>query len=436
MKLVKHMSEREVPNFESVLITKILETGELKTAIKRKVTADTFLLPQTRSAFSWIVKHFQRFGSVPSVEMFRTEFKGFNLRTTSDTVEAVCEKLRNNKLYSDMAEMMEEALRLNREDPHDALDLIRSKVTSFTSLYVVSRDSDLTKEVQEAMAEYQRVKEGAGIVGVPWPWEKLNETTLGVQKGEVVYFYARPKSLKTWLLIVSAVHAFKMGRRPLLISKEMPTEQIRRRVHAVFAGVDYNALRTGRLTPREEKAYFEDLEAFSENDPFILSGDDEDKGGVMSVTAKIKEYNPDIVYIDGVYLMHDDRTNKRTSDWQGIAHITQDLKRMAKQQNVPIVGSTQANRAAEKSKGESKSEVAYGDSFTQDADYLIRVIYEKSHQEDKEALLTLPVIRESAGCTFTIHALIAKDLSQKYVAQDEEEEARLLAATDESDTVL
>ena len=425
-----------VPNFEKVLITKILETGDMNTVVKRKIQADFFMLPEARAAYEFIIKHYRRFGTTPSVELFRKSFKTFKLRTTTDTLEAVCEQLRRAKLYADLADMMDEALRLNREDPLDALDHIRSQITSLTSTHIVTRDADLTRSIEETKAEYLRVKEGAGIVGVPWPWEKLNESTLGAQRGEVVYFYARPKSLKTWLLIKAAVHAFKMGKRPLLISKEMPTDQIRRRVHACFSGVDYHAVRTGKLTAKEERLYFEDLEAFSENDPFILSGDDEDKGGVMSVSAKIKEYEPDVVYLDGVYLMHDDRTNKRTSDWQGIAHITQDLKRMAKQLDIPVIGSTQANRSAEKSKGESKSEVAYGDSFTQDADYLIRIIYEKQQQEDNEAIITLPVIRESAGCTFTINAFIAKDLSQKRVADSDEEAEELLAGTDEGSDEL
>jgi replicative DNA helicase len=361
MKLLASISTKEIPSFERILITKVLETGDLRTVIKRKIHADHFMLPEMRVAFNFIIKHYQKFGAVPSTELFQAQFRSFKLRTTTDTLDAICGQLRTTKLYTDMADMMDEAIRLNRDDPFDALDHIRSKLTSLTSQHVVTRDADLTKETAEAKAEYERVKAGAGILGVPWPWEKLNEVTLGVQRGEVVYFYARPKAGKTWLLVKSAVHAFKMGRRPLLISKEMPTDQIRRRVHACFTGVDYNAVRTGRLSPKDEKHYFEDLEAFSENDPFILSGDDEDKGGVMSVTAKIKEYDPDIVFLDGVYLMHDDRTNKRTSDWQGIAHITQDLKRMAKQLNIPVVGTTQANRAAEKTKGESKSEVAYGD---------------------------------------------------------------------------
>jgi replicative DNA helicase len=439
MKLVttsRNIPVSALPNFENVLITKILETGDLTTVIKRRITQDFFVLPENRAAFDFIIKHSRRFGATPSVELFRKSFKNFNLRSTSDTLEAICEQLRHAKLYIDLADMMDEALRLNRENPLDALDHVRAQISSLTSTHVITRDSDLTRAIEESKSEYLRVKDGAGIVGIPWPWDKLNETTLGAQRGELVFIYGRPKSLKSWLIIVAAVHAFKMGKKPLLISKEMPTDQIRRRVHALFSGVDYTALRTGRLSPREERRYFEDLEAFSENDPFILSGDDEDKGGVMSVAAKIKEYDPDVVYIDGVYLMHDDRTNKRTSDWQGMSHITQDLKRMAKQLDIPVIGTSQANRSAEKSKGESKSEMSFSDSFTQDADYLIRSIHEKQQQEDKEAILTLPVIRESAGCTFKINAHVANDFSQKWVAEDDEEAEQLLSSTDEGSDEL
>lgn len=438
MKLItsSRLSSADIPNFEAVLITRIIETGDLKTVIKRKIVSDFFMLPETRQAFNYIIKHFQKFGSTPSMELFRDKFRTFPVRSTNDTVEVVCDEIRRNKLYVDLADMMEETLKYNRVDPYEALDHIRAQMASLTSQHIVTRDSDLTKEIQHARDEYERAKEGQGLIGIPWPWPKLNEVTLGVQPGELVFFYARPKSGKTWFLIKAAVEAFKAGKRPLLISKEMPTEQIRRRVLAVFSGVDYNALRQGKLTPREEKRYFDDLEAFSENPPFILSGDDEDKGGVMSVEAKVKEYDPDILYLDGAYLMHDDRTNKRTTDWQGIAHITQDLKRMAKRADIPIVGTTQGNRASAKSKGDNKEEVAFGDAFTMDADYLIRIIYEKSHEEDKEAVLTIPAIREAAGCTFTVNALFAQNLSQKYAAETEEEADTILAGTDEGSTIL
>lgn len=438
MKLIPsvRLSNSEIANFENVLVTRIIETGNLKAVIARKILSDFFLLPETRQAYNYILKHYQKFNTTPSMELFRDKFRAFPLRSTNDSVEVICDEIRRNKLYVDMAEMMEEALKYNRTDPYEALDHLRGQMASLTSQHIVTRDSDITKEIAQARDDYMRAKEGEGLIGVPWPWPKLNEVTLGVQNGEVVYFYGRPKSGKTWWLIASAVEAFKKGRRPLLISKEMPTEQIRRRVLAVFTKVDYSALRTGKLPPQEEKRFFDDLEAFAENPPFILSGDDEDKGGVMSVGAKIKEYSPDIVYLDGVYLMHDDRTNKRTTDWQGVSHITQDLKRLAKQMDIPIVGTTQGNRASAKSKGDNKEETAFSDAFVQDADYLIRIIYEKSHEEDREAIITIPAIREAAGCTFTVNAKFASDLSQKYSAESDEDADTILAGTDAGSLIL
>ena len=60
----------------------------------------------------------------------------------------------------------------------------------------MSRDIDLTKTTHEAKSEYQRVKAGMGMLGIPWPWAKLNEATLGIQPEELIFLYARPKSLK------------------------------------------------------------------------------------------------------------------------------------------------------------------------------------------------------------------------------------------------
>lgn len=418
--------------FEYVVITRIIETGDIRTAVKRRLTADYFFLPDTRGAYAFLVDHFSQYGCTPSLERFRDAYPLFTMHTTSDPVEALVDHVRTNKLNRDLAVTLEEAVRSAREDPHEALATLRAAVSGLTAQFVLSRDIDITKTIEEAKAEYLRVKAGHGQLGIPWPWPKLTQVTLGIQDEELIFFMARPKSMKTWFLIKTAVHAHQHGWRPLFVTHEMPTAQIRRRAHAVFAQVDYEAVRSGKLTQAEEKAYFEDLEAFAEMTPFVLTGDDENKGGgVLSLASKIKEYKPDIVFVDGVYLMHDDRGGKRASDWQSIAHITQDLKRLARTEQVPIVGTTQANRAAERTKGTSMSEAAFSDSFGQDCDYMIRVIHDKPQIENNEAIMTLPGIREARGCTFTVNALVATDLSQKFVADDQEEQDQLLAGTDE-----
>lgn len=427
---------RDLPQFENVLITRIIETEDIRTVIKRQINADYFVMPDTRAAYSYLVGHYNQYGATPSMELFREKFEDFDLHTTSDSVAAVCDHLRRNKLYRDLGEMVEEGVRMIRDDPNEALGHFRTMVATLTTQHVLTNDIDVTKTVEEIKAEYERAAEGQGMLGIPWPWEKLNETTLGIQNGELVFIYARPKAGKTWYMIKTAVHALKHGRRVLFHTLEMPVQQIRRRSAAVWSGVDYQALRRGQLEPKVKSQYYDDLDALAELEGFIVSGRGEDKNtGITSLAAKIQEYDPDIVFIDGVYLMRDDRGGKRSNDWQAISHITQDLKALVGRANLPIVGSTQSNRSGEKSKGESLSEMAFGDSFVQDADYVIRLIHDKVQKEDQEAIMTLPGIREAPGCTFTVHAKFAEDMTQKHVAETQEEIDDYLAGTDESAVV-
>lgn len=428
------LSLEDIQNFEPVLITRILETKDIKSVIKRRITADFFFQPDTRAAFSFLIAHYQEYGTTPSIALFRNEFDDFELQSTSDSVESLCDRVRDDKLYRDLVKMVEEGVRLVREDPRDGLDFFRSNVASLTSQHVVTRDIDVARTAQETLSEYVRVKEGHGMLGIPWPWAKMNEVTLGIQRQELIFFYARPKSLKTWLLLQCAVYCFEHGRKPLVVTTEMPTDQIRRRTAAIWSRVDYSDVRRGKLSPFDEQKYRDDLEAMSEMAvPLIITGnDDDDKGmGVMSLSTKIDEYEPDILFVDGVYLLRDDRGGRKSTDWQGQAHIVQDLKSLAFRSDIPIVGTTQANRSGDKSKGNSNTEMAFSDAYLQSADYVIRSIYDQKEKESQEAILTMPGVREAPGCTFTVHAHIARDMSQKWVADSVEERDELLAGTDE-----
>lgn len=429
---------RDLPQFEHVFITRILETNDIRTAVKRKVTADYFVQPDTRAAYSFLVGFYNQYGEVPSMDLFREKFSDFELHTTTDSVAAVSDHLRHNKLYRDLVEMIDEGVTLTREDAGSALVHFRKMVASLTTQHVLTQDMDVTRTIEEMKVEYERAEQDQGMLGIPWPWDALNDTTLGIQNGELVFWYARPKAGKTWLMICTAVNALRHNRRVLFVTMEMPVAQIRRRSAAVWSRISYSALRKGKLSAAEKSKYFDDLGAMSELEGFILSGgSDEDNSGtgITALAAKIQEYDPDIVFVDGVYLMRDDRGGKRSSDWQAMAHLTQDLKSLAKRMNLPIVGSTQSNRAGEKTRGDSLSEMAFSDSFVQDSDYVIRLIHDKKEKEDQEAIVTLPGIREAPGCTFTINAKFAEDMTQKEVAESQEDIDNFLAGTDESGIV-
>ena len=236
----------------------------------------------------------------------------------------------------------------------------------------------------------------------------------------------------TWLAIEMACHAYLHARRRVLFyTREMSPRLLAQRIAARLAKVDYKAYKNGRLQPELKARAFAILKDLMDDEksageagihqPYIRIVSDRGAsgsggGGVGWLEAKIREYKPDLVVVDGMYLMKDDRSGQRTVDWKAIAHISQDLKLAAQEHDIPIIGVTQANRAADKSKGEDLTELAYADSFGQDADAVFRVskmdrVDENTKIKRTELYLTAPGLREGKFEGIVIHGAPANDFS-------------------------
>ena len=96
--------------------------------------------------------------------------------------------------------------------------------------------------------------------------------------------------------------------------------------------------------------------------------------GELFLQAKIEEYEPDIVFIDGIYLMVDDDLNSRKAQWEQLNHISRGLKITAENYQVPVIATTQAWKKSAKpgSKGdESVDDIAYSGGMAQNADNIV-----------------------------------------------------------------
>jgi hypothetical protein len=150
---------------------------------------------------------------------------------------------------------------------------------------------------------------------------------------------------------------------------------------------------------------------FSLNQPYIIVVSDRgmtDGGGIAWLQGKIREYKPDLVIVDGMYLMKDDRTKTRAIDWKNITHISQDVKLTCNAFNVPIIGVTQANRGAETKNGEDLTELAFADAIGMDADLVLRIKKmvkwnEQVKKHENELHITAPGFREGTFEGMVIH---------------------------------
>lgn len=409
-------------NIEFSLITRIIDDGDFHSVEKAGVDEDFLSSPQVIEAFRFLSNTFHNqatFGMVPSRDMFLQYFPRFPFYTAPDPVPVICEFLRTEKTRLDVEDLLDEVRELNQRDPKAAVARLYTDTLNLRGRERVGEELSMSGAFQQLHDRYQMMQNSQGLVGVPYPWYPLNEVTQGMQEGQFIIIYGRPKSMKTWVAVEMARDAYiRSRRRVLFYTREMAPIQIAQRVAAQIARVDYAAFKAGRLQPSLQRRVFEILQylrddeiaagAYGLHQPYFKIITDKSQaaggsgGGIGWLQAKIRDLRPDIVFVDGMYLMKDDRTNQRTVDWKQVAHISQDLKGTAQDFGIPIVGVTQANRSAEKTKGVDLTELAFADAFGMDADAVYRIIKTKN----KETKLTELMITAPGGRDFELDGIV------------------------------
>jgi hypothetical protein len=118
--------------------------------------------------------------------------------------------------------------------------------------------------------------------------------------------------------------------------------------------------------------------------PFIFSTDITTTMTVGAIQAKIKDYQPDVVFIDGAYLMLPESEKVEPGSPQAMTSISRSLKRLAQSERIPIVVTTQASLPRSKG-GLSISSGMYTQAWGQDSDVLLGVERLKGEEDADES---------------------------------------------------
>jgi len=236
----------------------------------------------------------------------------------------------------------------------------------------------------------------------------------------------------TWVLLSMAVHAYNHNRRVLVYTREMSPEQMMDRTACLLINAPYSAYRKGRLdqiavweggTMKDRLRTLMDTVVIDEetcrlesgfNKGFIITTDQSRRGeyggGVEGLKQKIRDHNPDIIYVDAAYLMKNDKSGKRSIKWEDQADIVTELKETAMVYRRPIVITTQANRDSEDSRGYSVRNIAFADAYGMNADLCMEVNKEETGDPERNLLaLCIPAAREINLYGFVIHGNAATD---------------------------
>ncbi|MEK7861795.1 MAG: replicative DNA helicase [Chloroflexota bacterium] len=227
------------------------------------------------------------------------------------------------------------------------------------------------------------------VSGIPSGFKEIDYYTEGFNQGDLVVLGARPSVGKTSLALAMAYHIAKRGHPTLIFSLEMDAKQIVSRFLAMNSRSDLLALRTGNVFDTEAASALAGLPILIDDTPGL---------SIMELRTKARRASTndrlEVILVDYIQLM---RTGgEEENRVQEIAAITRNLKSLARELNVLIIGLSQLSRAASDAGLEPKlSTLRDSGSIEQDADIVLML------WKDKEE--TPP------GAPRLIHGSIAKN---------------------------
>jgi len=413
-------------NYELNLLSKLIKSDNPKIEWKKIQEGldgkNLFLLYSKE--FDAIIEHYEKYGKVPDKKVFRGKFPDIQLPSCQQSINFYIDEVKTAYLYSEVARINEKTVELMKEyKPVEALQYTVGELQALQAIGQVSADVNLTTTVDKRIERYAKKRKQGIVSGIPTGWIRLDQETTGWQPGDLSFILSRTGNFKSWTLVAWAVNSWIAGYFPLFFSREMGREQIARRIDAYVTLMRFKDIKTGTISDDDFKKFKDRLrKTFKDKPPFQII----DSAGAQDfrpsfIQSKIKQYKPDVVYIDGVYMLSGPSAK---TDWEKQTIITRSVKQIALNEKIPIVGTTQAHReAAGKKKKIELKNFAYSDSYGQDADNVVALnrIWDPIMEQYKNEVIA-ELIKSRDGEIIRMH--IDVDLNSMKI----EEDASMIAA--------
>jgi replicative DNA helicase len=254
----------------------------------------------------------------------------------------------------------------------------------------------VTDAVNIANAAYQR---DGGLAGISTGLIDLDKKLGGLHPSDLLIIAGRPSMGKTSLATNIAFNIAKAHRRGRLhdgsegsveggivgfFSLEMSAEQLAARILSEAAEVPSEQIRRGDMTETEFRRFVEAAKAL-ETCPLYI--DDTPALPISQVAARARRlkrtHGLDVLMVDYLQLLKaaSSRENRVTE----VSEITQGLKAIAKELNIPVVALSQLSRAVESrdDKRPQLSDLRESGSIEQDAD-VVMFVYREEYYKERE----------------------------------------------------
>ena len=324
------------------LISAVISGGDDAFVLTRKKGFDASYLKGPAVKFwEFIEHHVIEHGAVPSEKYFTSKLQ-VDLVEAEDEVTVYLEELRQRALWTRLSgshDKIGQLLEQRRID--DAYAEFSNAMRGARADRLVGVEVESLLMYGEQVIEYyDKIKSGER--GVLSPWEKMNDMTLGFWPGDFVVLCARLGVGKTFFLLLLARHAWMNGKKVLFIGTEMSNIRLALRFYSIHFKLPYDDLRKGKLDDFQENRMREEITKILSAEGLHIMGQGFNSS-MSGIEAAIDDVKPDIVFIDGLYLVK----NRGKDRYEMVSNTADDCKILARTRGIPVVATHQLNRGVE-----------------------------------------------------------------------------------------
>ena len=263
------------------------------------------------------------------------------------------------------------------------------------------------------------------VTGIPTGFKDFDLKTAGLQNGDLIIAAGRPSMGKSAFVTSMAGYIAVEEKIPVAIfSLEMSKEQLMQRFLCAQAKVEINRVRTGFLAPSEWPILTNAAGKLSEAPIYI---DDTPALNIFEIRSKARRmkahHGIKLILVDYLQLIRGMRRGDNRQ--QEISDISQSLKALAKELNVPVIAVSQLSRAVESREGHRPklSDLRESGAIEQDSDVVCLLFREEYYKptDENRGIADVIIAKQRNGPVGTIQLTFLKEYT-KFVDMAREKE--------------
>jgi len=377
------------------LLSRAIRTRDIAPLLSRGVEDSWFLNDSNQAVWRFLKDHWTKYQEVPTATTVMDNFPTYRLLAVEDSLDYLLDQLVEFRRRNKSIDVIQQAASAIESGDHNSAISIMGK--GYAALIdegaVLSEDVDLTDQPMERYNSYLNVKTRPnGLLGMATGFQVMDLATAGLQGGQLITIIAPPKTGKSVLAMQMAVNVHNDGWVPAFQSFEMSNTEQEHRHDAMRAHISNNRLVRGCLKPAEETRYQKMLTDMETMHHFYLT-ESISAYSVSQLSLKMEKLRPNILFVDGVYLMTDEISGERGTPI-ALRNITQSLKRVAQKFDIPVVQTTQVLNSKVRGGQITADSIAFSSSFHQDSD-VIFALQRQDEEDDSSRLLKIVASRNT-----------------------------------------